>query len=97
MDPFDRMVCDAFEDLAPIVLWIEHIQLCRCGQREARCSRFPAGIRTGVEPILSSERNRAHSALGSVVVDTGATVVSTPRMCLWFPLPRSLSNRTRRS
>jgi len=57
MDPFDRMVCDAFEDLAQIVLWIEHIQLCRFGQREDRCCPFASGIRTGVEPILSSERH----------------------------------------
>src|ERR1700733_2218122 len=56
MDPFDRMVCDACEDLAQIVLRIQHVQFCRLGQREDRCCPFATGIRAGMEPILSSER-----------------------------------------
>jgi hypothetical protein len=63
-DALGRMIRDPADDLAQIGLRIETIKLRGLDQR----SMFPAAVGAGEDPVIPAQGNRAHGALGGVVI-----------------------------
>jgi hypothetical protein len=70
----DRMLDDAREDLAQVILWVETVQLRRLGRRIDRGGALPADIGTGEQPIFTAQGDWAHRAFGGIVVQGDAAV-----------------------
>jgi hypothetical protein len=69
------VIGDAGEDVAEIALRVEAVELGGLDEGEDAGGAVAALVRSGEEPVLAAEGDRADGALGGVVVDFDATVV----------------------
>jgi hypothetical protein len=58
MDTFDWMIGDPFQHLAQIILGVETVKFRRFGQRIDGGGPLATGVRSGEQPVFSSQRNR---------------------------------------
>jgi len=75
------MIADAGQDIGDIELGVETVELGALDQRIERGGAMPAGIGTGEEVILATDRDTAQGTFGRVVVERPAAVVKAAREC----------------
>ncbi len=66
---------DTVEDIGQPGLWIEAIHLGRFDEGHRSGQRLATAIGSREEPVLPTDADRAHGALGRVVVDADAAVL----------------------
>ena len=73
------MIVDPVEDVGEVCLWVEAAHLRALDKRHRTRQGFAAGIRSGEEPVFPPDADRAHGALGCIVVDGEAAIVEEER------------------
>ncbi len=66
---------DGVEDVGQPGLGIKAVHLCRLNERHGAGQRFAAAALSSEQPVLPVGTDRAHRALGGVVVDAGAAIL----------------------
>ena len=74
VDPLDRMIGDAGDDIAEIGFRIEAVELGRFDEGVHRRGAFAAAVGTGEQPVFASQSQRPDGALGGVVADVEPAV-----------------------
>lgn len=93
VDPVDRMVGDAGQDLSEIAFGVESVEFRRADERVDGGSPFAAGVRASKQVVLSSKRDGAKRPFCRRVVDLQQTVVNVTRQRT--PVRERITNRTR--
>lgn len=69
------MIVDTVEDISKPRLRVQPAHLRRLDQGHGPGEGFPAAVGASEEPVAAANADRAHGALGRVVIDPDATIL----------------------